>query len=68
MTNPTEINGVAAGIAALSICESLLLAMGDLNRANVMLELIFGAEALPGHPVDEAPETHHRHPTRVESC
>ena len=31
MTNPTEINGVAAGIAALSICESLLLAMGDLK-------------------------------------
>ena len=31
MTNPTDTNAHAAGVAALSICESLLLAMGDLK-------------------------------------
>jgi len=31
MANTTDQMGVAAGIAALSICESLLLAMGDLK-------------------------------------
>lgn len=31
MTDQTDINGTAAGMAALSICESLLLAMGDLK-------------------------------------
>lgn len=29
MANPKEIDGSAAGLAALSICESLLLALGD---------------------------------------
>lgn len=28
---PTEIQNTASGLAALSICESLLLAMGDLK-------------------------------------
>ncbi len=31
MTDSTEITNAAAGLAALSICESLLLAMGDLK-------------------------------------
>lgn len=31
MTDANDLKGVAAGVAALSICESLLLAMGDLN-------------------------------------
>jgi hypothetical protein len=31
MANTTDQMGVAAGIAALSICESLLLALGDLK-------------------------------------
>lgn len=31
MTDSTEIVNAAAGLAALSICESLLLAMGDLK-------------------------------------
>lgn len=31
MTDQANLAGVASGIAALSICESLLLAMGDLK-------------------------------------
>lgn len=31
MANPTDTRDIAAGVAALSICESLLLAMGDLK-------------------------------------
>ena len=31
MVESTEVNSAAPGVAALSICESLLLAMGDLN-------------------------------------
>lgn len=31
MTNPTDMKGTAAGIAALAICESLLIAMSDLK-------------------------------------
>ena len=31
MTNPTDLRSTASGVAALSICESLLLAMGDLK-------------------------------------
>jgi hypothetical protein len=31
MANSTEIKGPAAGLAALSICESLLLALSDLK-------------------------------------
>ena len=31
MTNSTDNYSVASGVAALSICESLILAMGDLN-------------------------------------
>lgn len=31
MTDPTDMNSTASGIAALSICESLLLALSDLN-------------------------------------
>lgn len=31
MANPKEIDGSAAGLAALSICELLLLALGDGN-------------------------------------
>ena len=31
MTNLTEATGVASGLAALSICESLLLALSDLK-------------------------------------
>jgi hypothetical protein len=31
MTDKIDIKGTAAGMAALSICESLLLAMGDLK-------------------------------------
>jgi hypothetical protein len=34
MTDSTDINGAASGLAALSICESLLLAMGDLKVMN----------------------------------
>ena len=34
MSNSIEINGAASGLAALSICESLLLAMGDLKVMN----------------------------------
>jgi hypothetical protein len=31
MTDKIDIKGTAAGMAALSICESLMLAMGDLK-------------------------------------
>jgi hypothetical protein len=31
MANSTDMKNVAAGLAALSICESLLLALTDLN-------------------------------------
>lgn len=31
MANPFDIKGAASGIAALSICESLLLALNDLK-------------------------------------
>lgn len=31
MTTPTDLGSTASGMAALSICESLLLAMGDLK-------------------------------------
>lgn len=31
MTTPTDMHSTASGLAALSICESLLLAMGDLK-------------------------------------
>ena len=31
MTTPTDLHSTASGLAALSICESLLLAMGDLK-------------------------------------
>jgi hypothetical protein len=31
MASSNDIGDVASGVAALSICESLLLAMGDLN-------------------------------------
>lgn len=31
MTKPTDTTSVAAGLAALSICESLLLALSDLK-------------------------------------
>lgn len=31
MANPAEIKGTASGIAALAICESLLIAMSDLK-------------------------------------
>ncbi|KUO56012.1 MAG: hypothetical protein APF80_12280 [Alphaproteobacteria bacterium BRH_c36] len=31
MAIPTDMNSIVAGVAALSICESLLLAMGDLK-------------------------------------
>ena len=31
MTNSTDIKNMAAGVAALSICESLLLALSDLK-------------------------------------
>jgi len=31
MTNPTDVRGLAAGLAALAICESLLLALTDLK-------------------------------------
>lgn len=31
MTDPTDMTNIASGIAALSICESLLLALGDLD-------------------------------------
>lgn len=31
MTDPIDIKNMAAGIAALSICESLLLALSDLK-------------------------------------
>ena len=31
MASPTDLRSAASGIAALSICESLMLALGDLN-------------------------------------
>jgi hypothetical protein len=31
MTHPSDLTNIASGVAALSICESLLLAMGDLK-------------------------------------
>lgn len=31
MTHDTELTNIASGVAALSICESLLLALGDLE-------------------------------------
>ena len=31
MTIPTDVRSTASGLAALSICESLILAMGDLK-------------------------------------
>jgi hypothetical protein len=34
VSNSTDINGAASGLAALSIVESLLLAMGDLKVMN----------------------------------
>jgi hypothetical protein len=34
MANSNDIGDVASGVAALSVCESLLLAMGDLKIMN----------------------------------
>jgi hypothetical protein len=34
MVYPNDVSGVASGVAALSVCESLLLAMGDLKIMN----------------------------------
>jgi hypothetical protein len=46
MANSTDIDGAASGLAALSICESLLLAMGDLK--------IMGEEEIVGIVTDAA--------------
>lgn len=35
MTDPTDMKSTASGIAALSICESLLLALSDLKIMSV---------------------------------
>lgn len=50
MANPISANGVASGIAALSICESLLIALSDLE--------IMGAKETSGVLKDAA--TAHR--------
>ena len=46
MTNPTDAKSIAAGVAALSICESLLLALSDLK--------IMGAKDMAGVLEDAA--------------
>ena len=46
MANSTDIDGAASGVAALSICESLLLAMGDLK--------LMGEEEIVGIITDAA--------------
>lgn len=51
MANPIELKGAASGIAALSICESLLIALSDLK--------IMGGSETAGVLKDAA--TAHRH-------
>ena len=50
MVEAPDTNGAASGLAALSMCESLLLAMGDLN--------LMGEKEIVGVVVDAA--TAHR--------
>ena len=49
MTNSNDIGDVASGVAALSICESLLLAMGDLKIMNEEEALGVIEDAAAGH-------------------
>ena len=49
MANSNDIGGVASGLAALSICESLLLAMGDLKIINEKEALGVIEDAAAGH-------------------
>jgi hypothetical protein len=48
MTEPTDIKSEAAGLAALSICESLLLALNDLKimKANELVGVLEDAAAV----------------------
>jgi hypothetical protein len=46
MVESTDTSGAASGVAALSICESLLLAMGDLK--------LMGEKEIVGIVVDAA--------------
>jgi hypothetical protein len=50
MANSKDIGDVASGVAALSICESLLLSMGDLKLMNEEEEAVGVIEdAAEGH-------------------
>jgi hypothetical protein len=59
MADPIDMNGTASGIAALSICESLLIALSDLKimgakEACSVLEDAASAHRNAGSTGDEA--------------
>lgn len=59
MVNASDMKGNASGIAALSVCESLLLALSDLNIMNAnetsgVLKDAAAAHRNAGGTVDEA--------------
>lgn len=59
MADPIDMNGTASGIAALSICESLLIALSDLkimgaNEATGVLTDAAAAHRNAGGTGDEA--------------
>jgi hypothetical protein len=49
MPNSNDIGDVASGVAALSVCESLLLAMGDLKIMNEQEAVGVIEDAASGH-------------------
>ena len=49
MANSSDLSDVASGVAALSICESLLLAMGDLKIMNEEEAVGVIQDAAAGH-------------------
>jgi len=49
MANSNDVGDVASGVAALSICESLLLAMGDLKIMNEKEAVGVIEDAAAGH-------------------
>ena len=58
MTNSANTNDAASGLAALSICESLLLAMTDLKLLNEMDAIGIVQDAASAHR--EAGKTEHQ--------
>jgi hypothetical protein len=57
MANSSDIGDVASGLAALSICESLLLAMGDLRIMNEEEAVGVIEDAAAGHRNYDGPDT-----------